>query len=74
MKAETVAPPESIEHLEGQVQARLASQVRGLRLLLRDGGLVLRGPARTYYAKQLAQHAAMCGTSLPIRANEIEVR
>jgi hypothetical protein len=44
-----------------------------LKLKVRDDGLVLRGHARTYYAKQLAQHAVMEFTKLPIRANEIEV-
>jgi hypothetical protein len=47
--------------------------VHDLRLVIRDGGLVLRGHAHTYHAKQLAQHAVMGATKLPIRANEIEV-
>jgi hypothetical protein len=34
---------------------------------------VLRGVTRTYYAKQLAQHAVMQLTDLPIHANEIDV-
>jgi len=34
----------------------------------------LRGQVHTYYAKQLAQHAVMETTGLPILANEIEVR
>jgi hypothetical protein len=38
-----------------------------------DGGIVLRGRARTYYAKQLAQHAIMTETALSILGNEIEV-
>jgi hypothetical protein len=33
----------------------------------------LQGLASTYYAKQLAQHAAMDLADLPILANEIEV-
>ena len=36
-------------------------------------GLVLRGRVHTYYAKQLVQHAVMEASSLPIRANEMEV-
>jgi len=36
-------------------------------------GLVLRGRAQTYYAKQLAQHAVVEAAGLPILANEIEV-
>ena len=47
--------------------------VRDFQVVLRHQGLVLRGHAHTYYSKQLAQHAVMAATSLPIRANEIEV-
>jgi hypothetical protein len=38
-----------------------------------DAGLVLRGHARTYHARQLAEHAAMSTTGLPVARNEIEV-
>jgi hypothetical protein len=41
---------------------------------LRGGGLILRGLTTTYYAKQLAQHAVMEATAIPIVANEIEVQ
>jgi hypothetical protein len=47
--------------------------VRHLRLAARGGGLVLTGHARTYHAKQLAQHAVMEATALPIVANDIDV-
>jgi hypothetical protein len=59
--------------LEALVQCRLGGQVRDFRLLVVARGLILRGRARTYYAKQLAQHAVMEATHLPILANEIEV-
>jgi hypothetical protein len=62
-----------LDHLENRVQARLSGRIRDLRLLLHDAGIVLRGVARTYHAKQLAQHAVMAETQLPIMANEIEV-
>jgi hypothetical protein len=42
-------------------------------LLIRGGGLVLQGNTLTFHAKQLAQHAIMEATRLPILANEIEV-
>jgi osmotically-inducible protein OsmY len=42
-------------------------------VVLHAGGVILRGQARTFYAKQLAQHAAMDITGLPVLANEIEV-
>ena len=63
-----------VERLELQVQSRLGSRVRDLRLIAGAQGLILRGRALTYHAKQLAQHALMTATRLPILANEIEVR
>jgi hypothetical protein len=46
-----------------------------LRFLeIQDGGLVLRRHCHTYYAKQLAQHAAMKCSALRIVMNQIEVR
>ena len=58
--------------------AHLATRLRGrlfdLRMFVRDGGVVIRGVANSYYVKQLAQHAVMQLVSLPIAANEIVVR
>jgi hypothetical protein len=62
-----------VTELEAHVQCRLGGQIREFRLVVADKGLLLRGHARTYYAKQLAQHAVMEATALPILANEIEV-
>ncbi|MBM4070763.1 MAG: hypothetical protein FJ271_17685 [Planctomycetes bacterium] len=62
-----------IRQLEARVQSRLHGRVRSLRLQLRDTGLVLAGQAATYYAKQIAQHAVMQLSELPILANDIEV-
>ena len=62
-----------VEQLETHVQARLSGRVRHFRLVVRGCGLVLTGHAPTYYAKQLAQHAVMEATALPIVANEIDV-
>jgi len=59
--------------LEMQVQCRLGRQVRDFRVVVGDNGLLLRGHAFTYYAKQLAQHAVMEATDLSIQANEIDV-
>jgi hypothetical protein len=66
-------PTPELERLAAHIQGRLGSQVRHLRLLLRDKGLILQGRARTYYVKQLTQHAVMQATHYPILANEIEV-
>ena len=63
-----------LDQLEAHVKCRLNGRVRDLRLLVRGHGLVLQGRARTYYAKQIAQHAVMEKTGLCIMAKEIEVR
>jgi hypothetical protein len=62
-----------IDRLAAETRARLRGRVTGLRIEVRDGGVVLRGTAGSFYAKQLAQHAVMTGTALPIVRNEIEV-
>jgi hypothetical protein len=59
--------------LETLLQSRLGSRVRHLRVVCRINGVILHGSARTYHAKQLAQHMVMEITDLPILANEIEV-
>ena len=62
----------------GQVEAllkeRLGTRVQGLRVLVREGGVVLRGTVYTWYSKQVAQQVAMQELRLTVLANEIEVR
>lgn len=74
--ASTPATPGDQDQLEALIRRRLLGRawVRGFRVLVQEQGLVLQGCAPTYYAKQLAQHAAMEVTRLPILANEIEVQ
>lgn len=67
------ATREHLDCIAAHVQCRLLNRVREFRLSVHDGALVLRGRAFTYHAKQLAQHAVMEATRLPIGANEIEV-
>ena len=55
------------------LQQRWGRQIRHLRVELEDGGLILHGCADTYYAKQLAQHAATEVVGLPVHHNAIEV-
>jgi hypothetical protein len=64
---------ETLDRIEERVRCRLTGLLRDFQLVFRDQGLVLRGHAHTYYAKQLAQHAVMEASGLPIRANEMEV-
>lgn len=61
------------ERLEGLLQRRLGNRIRDLRVQILPEGLLLQGRTGTYHAKQLAQHAAMEMSSLPILANDIEV-
>ena len=63
-----------LDELRAHIRQRSSGWVRNLRLLVRGRGLVLQGHVSTYYAKQLAQQAIMEASSLPILANEIEVR
>ena len=67
------ATPETLARIEQHVRRRLTGLLRDFHLVFRDKGVVLRGHVHTYYAKQLAQHAVMEASSLPIRANEMEV-
>lgn len=69
----SLATPEGLARLEEHLQSQLTGRVYELRLVLHERGLLLRGHAHTYHAKQLAQHAVMAATNLPIQANEIEV-
>ncbi|HEY7159190.1 MAG TPA: BON domain-containing protein [Gemmataceae bacterium] len=64
------------DELEGLIQRNLIGRisVRDLRVRVEAGGLVLQGRAATYYAKQLAQHAATAVSGLPVRSNDIKVR
>jgi CheY-like chemotaxis protein len=59
--------------LDGLVGTSLGRRIRDLRVEVRADGLVLHGRAASYHAKQLAQHAAMAVTNLPLVANRIEV-
>jgi hypothetical protein len=68
-----LATADGATKLEAYLLCRLAGRVHEFQLMVWAGGLVLLGRARTYYAKQLAQHAVMEATGLPILANKIEV-
>jgi hypothetical protein len=67
------ATHETLARIEAHVRCRLTGLLRDFQLVFRDQGLVLRGHVHTYYAKQLAQHAVMEASNLPICANEMEV-
>jgi osmotically-inducible protein OsmY len=66
----------AVNHLETLIEQHLLGRVslRGFRILVQGRGLILQGCVPTFYAKQLAQHAAMEISGLQIVANEIEVQ
>ena len=68
---EVLAPEDSLEH---RILRRIGNRIRDFRIVERPEGLVLRGWAVTFHAKQLAQHAAMELTHRLILSNEIDVR
>jgi hypothetical protein len=64
---------EWLDELECRLREKLRGRIRNLQLVLEDWQIVMRGSAATYHAKQLAQHALLLETDLPIKANEIQV-
>ena len=67
------ATTDGIAEIEALVQCQLNGRVYEFGVVRVAEGLILRGHAHTYYAKQLAQHLVMQATDAPIVANEIEV-
>ena len=65
---------EDIGVMERRIQGHLCGRVLDFRLTRNAGGLILQGEAPSYHAKQLAQHAVMQATLVPILANQIQVR
>jgi PAS domain S-box-containing protein len=62
-----------LDSLAEHIRCMLSGRVVDFRLQVTDKGLVLKGRARTYFAKQLAQRAVMKTLRLRILANEIDV-
>lgn len=68
-----IAARDILDRITAQIQRRLAGRVRDFQLIACNQGLILRGHTRTYYEKQIAPHAVMETTDLPIAGNEIDV-
>jgi hypothetical protein len=62
-----------LEQIERQIQSDLSLRVHNFRLQACDDGLILEGRTKTYYGKQIIQHAVMDATNFPILANNIVV-
>jgi hypothetical protein len=65
--------PSGPEQVEALLRERLGTRVKGLRVLVHEGGVVLQGTVYTWYSKQIAQQVAMRDLRLTVLANEIEV-
>lgn len=61
------------ESLNGRLSTVLGHRVQSLNIEVHEGRLVLSGRTHSFYVKQLAQHAAMEVTKLPVAVNDIEV-
>lgn len=64
---------ERLDRVAEHIQCRLGGRVRDVQVLPRNQGVVLRGHAHTYYAKQLAQEAFLEAADFPLLANEIDI-
>ena len=73
IEAERIPHSRELDRVTETVNRELAGRIRGFSVRLRDQGLVLEGRTRSYYAKQLAQHAVMKVTKLSIHRNDIVV-
>jgi hypothetical protein len=62
-----------LERVGAQVQNELGGRLRHFRLERLNTGVILLGRVSSFYAKQLAQHAVMRATDIPITRNDIEV-
>ncbi|MFV0444832.1 MAG: hypothetical protein ACK5Q5_14770 [Planctomycetaceae bacterium] len=60
-------------HLERLVLGRTGSRIRDLRVEVGPDCVTLHGRANTYYAKQLATHAAMNEIAPRVLNNAIDV-
>lgn len=62
-----------VEQLEARILSRVAGRVQNLQILVLENGVILKGRARTYHVKQLAQHAVLEMPGVRLLANDIEV-
>lgn len=67
------SPDVLAEQIEQAVQSRTGGRVRGLRVHLVDGCVIISGRTSTYYNKQLVTHAAMEAADDALVMNEVEV-
>lgn len=59
--------------VERSIRQRTSGMIRGLRVDVLPGEVLITGRASTYYAKQLATHAALEACDSLTLTNDIEV-
>ncbi len=64
---------EDLEQIQQEIRCNLSLRVHNFRIRAVGEGLILEGRTKTYYGKQLVQHAVMDTTDFPILANNIVV-
>lgn len=64
---------DSLDDIRSSVCEQLSGRLQDFELRPHRGGLILAGRVRSYYAKQLVQHAVMEQTDSLILRNEISV-
>jgi hypothetical protein len=64
---------DGIAELEMRVDCSLDGDIRNFQVIVEPEGLILRGQARTYHAKQHAHDLVLEASDLPLLADEIEV-
>lgn len=64
---------EELEQIQQEIRRDLSLRVHNFRIRAVDDGLILEGRTKTYYGKQLVQHAVMDATEFPILANNVVV-
>lgn len=69
----SLSPDILAEQIEQAVQSRTGGRVRGLRVHVVDGCVIISGRTSTYYNKQLVTHAAMEAADDTLVMNEVEV-
>jgi hypothetical protein len=67
------SPTTLTRQIESALFLRVGRHVHDLDVIVRGKGVILRGQASTYYAKQLAQHVTDRVYGLPVLENEITV-
>jgi hypothetical protein len=69
-----LSPEDLISRVERTVRVRTGGRIRDLHVEVQGDDVVISGIACTYYAKQLATHAALGELDDRTLSNEIEVQ